>query len=286
MIETVVKGIMSATETINVYRGCTHGCIYCDSRSKCYHIDHEFTDIEVKVNAAEILEQTLQRKRKKCVVNSGSMCDPYMPIEKEICLTRRCLEVIERYDFGAAMLTKSDLVMRDIDLFDSINQRTRAVLNMTLTTFDENLCKILEPNVASTIRRAEVLRNFSDRGIPTVVWLCPILPFINDTEENLLGILELCRAAGVKAIVNFGMGMTLREGDREYYYDALDKHFEGVKNKYVKTYGFAYSIPSPNSTALMRLYQDYCKRYGIIYKQKEAFDYIKQYRSPQLSLFD
>ena len=196
-----VKGILSAKNGMNLYRGCTHGCIYCDSRSKCYQMDHDFEDVEIKRNAPELLEDALRRKRSRCMIGTGSMCDPYLPFEKSERLTRRCLELIDQYGFGFSVITKSDLVLRDLDLLKRINEKTKCVVQMTLTTFDEDLCRILEPNVCTTARRAEVLNILRDEGIPTVVWLCPILPFINDSEENLRGILSCCFEARVKGII-------------------------------------------------------------------------------------
>lgn len=187
-----VKGILSAKNGMNLYRGCTHGCIYCDSRSACYRITHDFEDVEVKRNAPELLEAALRKKRSRCMISTGSMCDPYLPIEKTERLTRRCLELIDRYGFGFAVLTKSDLVLRDLDLLKSVHQKTKCVVQMTLTTFDEGLCRILEPRVCTTKRRFEVLKTLQREGIPTVVWLSPVLPFISDTEENLFGILSYC----------------------------------------------------------------------------------------------
>ena len=170
---------------MNIYRGCTHGCIYCDSRSKCYQFTHPFEDIEVKQNAPELLERALISKRKKCMIGTGSMSDPYMHCEKELQLTKRCLEIILKYGFGAAVQTKSDLILRDIDLLSEINRNAKCVVQITLTTYDDDLCAILEPNVCNTKRRIEVLEMMKERGIPTVVWLTPILPFINDTKENI-----------------------------------------------------------------------------------------------------
>ena len=180
--------------SMNIYRGCSHGCIYCDSRSKCYQFTHDFEDIEVKQNAPELLEKTLKRKRKRCMIGTGSMCDPYIPLEKELGLMRRCLEIIDRYGFGVTPQTKSDLIMRDIDLLASINKKAKAVVQMTLTTADDELCKLIEPAVCSTSRRFEVLCACRDAGIPTVVWFSPLLPFINDTKENVEGI--IVRAQG------------------------------------------------------------------------------------------
>ena len=191
------KGILSAKNGMNIYRGCTHGCIYCDSRSVCYQIKHDFEDIEVKQNAPELLEKVLRSKRKKCMIGTGSMCDPYMHCEEKLGLTRKCLEIIDRYGFGVSLITKSSRVLRDLDLLKSINSKAKAVVQMTLTTYDENLCKILEPYVSTTSERFDALKVLRDNGIPTVVWLCPILPFINDTEENLKGVLKYCFDASV-----------------------------------------------------------------------------------------
>ena len=185
-----VKGILSAKNGINPYRGCTHGCIYCDSRSYCYRILHDFEDVEVKINAPELLDDALSRKRNRVMIATGSMCDPYMPLEAEHKITRRCLEVIERRGFGATLITKSNLVLRDLDLLKKINKKAKCVVQMTITTADEELCRIIEPKVCTTARRIEALKILKENGIPTVVWLTPVLPFINDTEENIRGILE------------------------------------------------------------------------------------------------
>ncbi|MBQ4426156.1 MAG: radical SAM protein [Oscillospiraceae bacterium] len=271
------KGILSSKNGINIYRGCTHGCIYCDSRSLCYGFNHRFEDIEVKRNAPELLEKALKAKRRRCMIGTGSMSDPYMHCEKELKLTRRCLEIIEKYGFGAAIQTKSDLILRDIDLLDSINRSAKCVVEITLTTYDEALCRIIEPNVCTTERRIEVLHEMRKRGIPTVVWLSPILPYINDTEDNITSLLRACGDAGVKGIISFGMGLTLRDGDREYYYDALDRHFPGLKERYIREYGNAYELPSPNSGRLMRIFKDYCGRNAIISTPEECFAYMNDF---------
>lgn len=282
------KGILSSNNGMNIYRGCTHGCIYCDSRSKCYGFKHEFEDIEVKINAPQLLEKALKSKRKKCMIGTGAMCDPYLHIEENLKLTRKCLELIDQYEYGVAVQTKSTRVLRDMDLLKSINDKTKAVVQMTMTTYDETLCKILEPNVSTTKERFETLLQFKEAGIPTVVWLTPILPFINDTEENIRGILEYCVEAGVKGIICFGMGVTLRDGDREYFYKALDKHFPGIKNKYIRTYGNAYDIPSPNNEKLLEIFKEVCVKNGMIYQIKECFQYLHELpqKYEQMSLLD
>ena len=288
---TEAKGILHGSGGrlgMNIYRGCSHGCIYCDSRSKCYQFTHPFEDIEVKCNAPELLEKELKAKRRKSMIGTGSMSDPYMHCEEQLGLTRRCLEIILQYGFGAAIQTKSDRILRDIDLLDEINRSAKCVVQMTLTTYDDELCRILEPNVCNTKRRIEVLEEMQKRGIPTVVWLTPILPFINDTEENVRSILEECVRVGVKGVIDFGMGMTLREGDREYYYAALDRHFPGLKQRYIERYGNAYELPSPNAAALQRIFRKICEENGILSDPDECFRFL--YELPecfrQISLFD
>ena len=282
------KGILSAANGINIYRGCTHGCIYCDSRSSCYNMDHAFEDIEVKQNAPDLLEKALQSKRKRCMIGTGSMSDPYMHCEEQLGLTRRCLEIIQKYGFGVAIQTKSDRILRDMDLLDEINRSAKCVVQMTLTTYDDELCRILEPNVCNTKRRIEVLERMQERGIPTVVWLTPILPFINDTPENVGAILRECVRVGVKGVIDFGMGLTLREGDREYYYAALDRHFPGMKERYIRTYGNAYELPSARAKELRKLLHSICDKNDILATPEACFGYMYDFpeNKAQLSLFD
>ena len=236
------KGILSARNGMNLFRGCTHGCIYCDSRSKCYHMEHAFEDIEVKGNAVGLLEAALRRKRKKCMIGTGAMTDPYIPLEADLGLMRKVLSLI------------------------------------------------LEPNVCTTKRRFEVLKEMRDAGIPTVVWLSPLLPFINDTEENISGILEMCREAKVYGIICFGMGLTLRDGNREYFYKQLDSLFPRLKEKYIQCYGFQYEIPSPRNDYLMDLFHRKCAEYGIIHDNDRIFGYLSCFEEKnsgeQLSLWD
>ncbi len=284
-----VKGILSDQNGMNIYRGCTHGCIYCDSRSKCYGFTHDFEDIEIKQNAPELLESRLRSKRKKCMIRTGSMSDPYIHYEEKLLMTRRCLEIIDEYGFGLAIHTKSDRILRDLDLLKSINQKSKCVVQITLTTYDEDLCKILEPNVSTTMRRFEVLQELQENNIPTVVWLTPILPFINDTKENLEGILNYCVEAKVYGIINFGMGVTLREGDREYFYQALDRHFPGMKEQYHKKYGYAYQVNSDRNEELMELLHSTCRAQGIVSNMNDVFAYLNEFpdnnRYEQLHLF-
>ena len=292
MFEVNVKSILSAGNGMNLFRGCSHGCIYCDARSTCYqiHPDRPFEDIEIKKNAPQLLELALRRKRERCMIGTGGMSDPYIPLEKELGLTRRCLELIDEYGFGLAIQTKSDLILRDLDLLKSIHRKTKCVVQITLTTHDEALCRKLEPHVCTTKRRAEVLDILREEGIPTVCWMTPILPFINDTEENICGILDYCIHAKTYGILTFGIGVTLRDGDRQYFYRKLDEHFPGMKQKYIQTYGNAYEIPSPSQASLMRLVRKACAQHGIENNTNRIFAYMNRFEDKlageQLSLFD
>lgn len=290
MHEVEVKGILSAQNGMNIYRGCSHGCIYCDARSTCYQMKHPFEDIEVKINAPELLEQALRSKRKKCMIGTGAMSDPYLHIEKQRKLTRKCLELIDEYGFGLAIQTKSDLILRDLDLLKRIHKKTKCVVQITLTTYDDALCRILEPDVCVTSRRAEVLNILRDEGIPTIVWMTPLLPFINDTEENIRGILDYGIRANIYGLLFFDIGMTLRDGDRQYFYEKLDAHFPGMKETYIQTYGNDYQVPSLNRNFLSGMVKTECKRHGIICETDELFSYMHRFEDKQsgeqMSLFD
>ena len=286
---TKVKGILSPKNGMNLYRGCTHGCIYCDSRSTCYQMNHKFEDIEVKENAIELLEDALKRKRKKCMIGMGSMTDPYIPEELKLKHTRKALEVASKYGFGITLITKSNRVLRDLDLLKEINQKTKCVVQMTLTTYDEELCKKIEPNVSTTKERFEALLTLRDAGISTVVWLTPLLPYINDTEENLLGILNYCKEAKVYGIICFGIGVTLRDGNREYFYTQLDKKFPNLKEQYIKEYGNSYIINSKNNTKLMKIFYEFCEKNKIEHNPDKIFNYLNEFEDKtefeQLSFF-
>ena len=284
------KGILSASNGMNLYRGCQHGCIYCDARSKCYQMDHAFEDIEVKKNAPELLERALKSKRKPCMIGTGAMSDPYIPLEMELGLMRRSLELIERYGFGVTVLTKSNRILRDLELYRLINENAKAVVQMTLTTADDGLCRLIEPKVSVTSERVAALKEFQKAGIPTVVWFCPILPFLNDTRENVRKIVGFCADAGVKGIINFGMGLTLREGNREYFYAQLDRKFPGLKQRYIRTYGNTYELPSPREEELLDLLSELCDRYGILHDNGEIFSDLHRFeekvQEPQMSFFE
>ena len=284
-----VKGILSSDNGMNLYRGCSHGCIYCDSRSKCYNMNHDFEDIEVKSNALELLENALRRKRKRCMIGTGAMTDPYIPLEHRLQHTRKALLLIEKYGFGVALQTKSARVLRDLDVLKRINEKTKAVVQITLTTADEALCRIIEPNVSTTSERFEALKTLRDAGIPTVVWLCPILPYINDTQENIRAILDMCVEAKVRGVLCFGMGVTMREGNREYFYRQLDRHFPNIKQRYIREFGNNYVVNSPKNNVLMKLYHRTCSENGIMHSADEIFEYLHRFEEKnapqQLSLW-
>ncbi len=288
MKEIIAKSLVSSKNSMNIYRGCTHGCIYCDSRSEIYGKTYSFEDIEVKINATQLLEKELSKKRSRCMIVTGAMTDPYIPLEKELTYTRKCLKIIEKHEFGVALLTKSDLILRDIDILKRISEKAKCVVQMTLTTYDEELCRIIEPNVCGTKRRFEVLKEMRSAGIPTIVWLTPILPFINDSEENIKGILNYCKQAGVKGILSFGIGMTLRSGNCEYYYQKLDEYFPGLKREYMRKYGSSYGLRSPNSRKLECIIKNFCKENNMLYGEKAVFAYVWEFSDNygQISMFD
>ena len=270
------KSILSSNNGMNLYRGCTHGCIYCDSRSEIYNMDHKFEDIEVKKNSLELLKKELIKKS-PAMIGTGSMTDPYLPLEKRLKYVRNSLKLIERYGFGFTCITKSDLILRDLDLLKKINEKTKVVVQMTLTTADDVLCKILEKNVCPTSKRIEVLKVLNDEGIPTVVWLSPVLPYINDTEENINSILDNCIDVNVKGIICFGMGLTLRKGNRDFFYKNLDEFFPGLKAKYINEFKNNYQITSPKNDVLMSIFKKRTDENKILNKPNEIFQFLREF---------
>lgn len=275
------KGIFTSDYGINLYRGCTHGCIYCDSRSKIYGMNHKFEDIQVKENAIELLKKELI-KRKPMMIGTGSMTDPYIPIEKRLKFVRKTLKLIYRYGFGFTCITKSDLILRDVDMLKKINEKTKAVVQITLTTADDELCRIIEPDVCSTSRRIEVLKTLNENNIPTIVWLCPILPYINDTEDNINFLLDACIENNVYGVLNMGMGLSLREGNREYFYEKLEEKFPGIKDKYIQEFADSYFINSKDNQKLRAIFLKRTKKHGILNNPDEIFSYLHEF--PEKSL--
>jgi len=247
---------------MNLYRGCQHRCIYCDSRSLCYGIEAFDRDVLVKANAIELLENELRRKRKKGIIGTGSMNDPYMPLEAEVRLTQRALEVIAAYGFGVHVLTKSDLVVRDLALFQRIDRTAQAVVSVTVTTIDDELAKKIEPGAPPSSARLAALQEISEAGIETRIALMPTLPFIEDTWENVSAIVEAGARCGVRAIVPW-FGMSMRDRQREHFYRQLDRLFPEVRPRYESAYGEDYMCPSPNGEDLFARFTDRCAELGI-----------------------
>ncbi len=270
---------------MNIYKGCCHGCIYCDSRSECYQVDN-FDEVRAKANSSIIIENELRSKRQKGIVGTGAMSDPYNPMEVKYKLTREALELINKYHYGIGILTKSDLVLRDLDVLLKIKSHSEAMVNFTITTDDDNLCKIIEPNVTGSSDRFKALKTLSDAGIFCGILLMPILPFINDNIENIINIVKKAKECGVK-FVHPCFGVTLRQNQRDYFFEQLDKHFVGLKDKYIHIYGNQYRCFSPKNDELWKVFKDECIKLGIIYNMNEIISELKKTKGmKQLSLFD
>jgi len=267
---------------MNIYKGCSHGCIYCDSRSECYRVDN-FDEVRAKENTLGMLEKELRSKRKKGIIATGAMSDPYNPFEAKYKLTRGALELIDRYGFGASLLTKSDLVVRDIDVLTKIKKHSPVMVKFTITTYDDALCKKVEPKVAVTSRRLKALRELSRAGIFTGVMMWPLLPFINDTEENVKNIITAAAESGADFVVPY-FGVTLRQNQRLYFYQQLDKLFPGVKQKYISSYKDNYECRCSNQEKLSQLLAAECRRHGLMHKMSDVREALKGgYKTEQIS---
>ena len=269
---------------MNIYRGCSHGCIYCDSRSDCYR-NIDFDTVKVKEDALTKVRNDLRRKVKTGVVGTGAMSDPYNPLEERLMLTRNSLELINAYGFGASITTKSALAARDADILRDIKTHSPVIAKFSIITADDALCKIIEPNVSTASERLNALHILAGHGIFCGVLLMPVLPYITDNKENIVNILRLAKDAGAK-FVYAAMGMTLRQGNREFYYDHLDKTFSGIKAQYIKCYGNRYNIPSPNSKRLWSVFTAECERLGLLYDTRAIIRHYKAgYGNEQQLLF-
>ena len=270
---------------MNIYRGCSHGCIYCDSRSDCYGID-DFDTVRIKENAIQILEKDLYKKRKKGVVGMGAMSDPYNPFEQKYMLTRRALELINKYGYGVSIATQSDLVVRDIDLFKKIAQHSPVIIKITVTTAFDEICKKVEPNVAVSSKRFEAIKKLSINNVFTGILMMPVLPFIEDNEENINKIITLAHKNGAKFIYP-AFGMTLRGNQRAWYYKKLDEKFPSIKQKYIIKYRDNYECRCENYKLLYKQFCNECRKLGLIFKMEEIISAYKDpYTYQQMSLFD
>lgn len=270
---------------MNLYRGCCHGCIYCDSRSHCYHID-DFDQVRGKENALMILEKELMRKRKKGVIGIGAMSDTYNPYEEKYKITRQALKLIEKYGFGVSIDTKSNLILRDIDILKEINKKQNVIIKLTITTPHDDLSKIIEPNVCVSSKRFSAIKQLNDSGIFAGVMMAPVLPFITDKEEDIKRLVRLAYENNAKFIYTY-MAVTLRENQRDYYYEKLDLNFKGIKQKYMQCYGMRYNCMVPHYKRLYEVFKNECDKYGILYDMDKI---IKAYQkniqvNEQLTLF-
>ncbi len=280
------SGWFGANYNMNIYKGCCHGCIYCDSRSDCYRVD-KFDTVRAKENALFVIRRDLESKKKTGVIMTGAMSDPYNPHEKDEGLTRGALELIQRYRFGTAVLTKSDLVCRDIDQFAKIKAHSPVFVNVTVTTADDKLCAKLERYVTPSSKRFEAIRRLTDAGILCGVLLMPTLPFINDDETNIRGIVRMAAEAGAKWVYHWdSFGVTLRQNQRNYFYDRLDALFPGMKKKYVLAFGDSYACTSPNNAALNAAFMDECGKHGLLYEMHDIVKLTRKgYETQQMTLF-
>ncbi len=288
--KTIISGYSSNNNwfgtnyNMNIYKGCCHGCIYCDARSDCYQIK-DFDTVKAKENAIELINNELRGKRKKGVVGTGAMSDPYNPFEAKYKLTRSALELINKYNFGAAIITKSDLITRDIDVLKEIKAHSPVLIKITVTTADDELCKIIEPNVSVSSKRFEAINKLSSNGIFTGILLMPVLPFIEDNNENILEIIRLAKENGAKFIYP-AFGVTLRQNQRDHFFSRLDETFPGVTQRYIKEYGFSYECRSKRAKELWGIFKSECDKTKILYRMRDIVEgYKKQYEVKQISLF-
>ena len=273
--------------TMNLYRGCCHGCLYCDSRSTCYQ-DPDFDTVKVKADALRLLRDDLARKARPALINMGAMSDPYNPFEKELLLTRHALELIGAYGCGVAAATKSDLIVRDIDLYREIAQAAPALCMLTVTTADDDLAAKVEPGAPPPSRRLAAVEDLAKVGVFTGVLLMPVLPFLEDTEENILAVVDRTADAGAR-FVYAAMGMTMREGQREYFLRELDLAFpgQGLGERYWKRYGTRYRCASLRARELWDLFSERCRERGLLYEMRHIISAsARGYADRQLTFFD
>ncbi len=285
-----VKAILSPQNGLNVYRGCSYSCVFCDARSTCHRMDHEFDDIEVKAHAVDMLEYALKKKRTKSMIQIGASSEPYIPLEEELQLVRRCLNQIERFDFGLVLYTHSTLALRDIDILDKINRKTKCIVIVRLSTSDDALAKQMEADTSLPSERLMLMKKLTARGITVIVRLAPILPFINDSLENIQELLSYCEQANVYGILTDKMCPVLREGNRERFYQQLYKKFPNIYDRYEEVYGDEKTLKTENYAAIMTYIRETCEAHGIQYDKEELLRFTREYKNKtigtQLSLFD
>ncbi len=277
MHEKEAKSILTPQNGMNVYRGCTQGCIYCDSRSDCYRYEYDFEDVEIKKNMAQLLEKSLRSKRRRCMIGIGSMSDPYQEIEKSEQLMRSALELIHYYGYGVTIETKSDLILRDLDLLQAIHTKAKVNVIVSLTAREDALAAKLEPGCPATSRRVEVLKKLKAEGISTYVHMAPLIPGINDSVENVQGLLDLCGEAKVDGILYSFLGVTLRKGSRQHFYKKLTEQFPGMLEDFMEQYGEINEIHVPEEKELLGMIKQYCKEHSIVCDQQKLFTYLRAF---------
>ncbi len=273
--------------TVNLYRGCCHGCIYCDSRSDCYH-NGPFDLVRAKKDALPLLRDELRRKIRPGTVGMGSMSDPYNPFEERLQLTRHGLELLDAYGFGVGIATKSDLIARDIDVLAAMKEHVPVLCKLTITTVDDGLAAKIEPKAPPPSRRLEAVRRLSQAGIFTGVLLMPVLPFVEDTQENVLTVTEKAAQAGAR-FVYAAFGMTMRQGQREYYLRNLETAFpgQGLTERTLRQYGERYECPSPRAKKLWQAFSRRCEELGLLYRMRDIVSaYQRGYAERQLSFLE
>lgn len=269
---------------MNIYKGCCHGCIYCDSRSECYRIEN-FDVVRAKKDALALINKELKSKKRRGVIGTGAMSDPYNPFEKEYSLTRGALELINTHGFGVSIATKSNLVTRDIDILKKIKSHSPVLIKITITTYDDELCKKIEPNVGEASKRFSAIKELSDNGIFAGILLMPVLPFLEDNEDNIMGIINLAHENGAKFIYP-AFGVTLRQNQRDWYYRKLDENFSGIKTKYLEQFKNDYECRSPKAKELWQMFKRECDKLGILYKMNDIIKVYKSgYEDNQISMF-
>ena len=277
-------GWFGARYNMNIYRGCSHGCIYCDSRSECYRND-DFDIVCAKQDALRIIRDDLRRKTQPGVVSTGAMSDPYNPFERTEHLTRHALELLAAYGFGAAIATKSDLICRDIDVLCEIHAAAPVLCKLTVTTAGDALARAIEPHAPPPSARLDALARLSDAGLPTCILLMPVLPWLTDTEENIRTLVRRAREAGVPYIYP-ALGLTLRDRQRAYFYQQLDRAFPGRKQKYIARYGTRYQCASPHARQLWTVFTRACDEAGSFYRMRDITRrYQRGFGCGQLSFF-
>lgn len=272
--------------TLNIYRGCCHGCLYCDSRSDCYQVEN-FDRVRAKADALRILRDDLARKVRPAFIGMGAMSDPYNPFERELQLTRHALELIDAYDCGVTVATKSDLITRDIDILTSIQSHSPVICKLTVTTADDGLAAKVEPNAPPSSRRLAALKELTGAGVFAGVLLMPVLPFLEDSDEGVLAVVEQAARAGARFIYP-AFGVTMRQGQREYFLDGLELAFpgQGLKARYLKRYGDRYQCASPRARALWEVFTQACRERGILYEMKSIIRAATfRYEDRQLTFF-